>query len=192
MRNPPLEIALFGGTFDPPHVGHVLAAHYVLLTAGVDRVFVAPCGEHALGKQHASFQDRLAMCRLAFRGLHGAEVIDIEGSRPGPSFTIDTVRELAALHPGARLTLVIGSDLRGEIAQWKESAELLRMTRLLVLPRLEENTAAAEAGQSTPYYLPRVSSTGMREMLTRGAWDELKNRVPAAVLDYIRANELYR
>jgi nicotinate-nucleotide adenylyltransferase len=183
-------LAIFGGSFDPPHVGHVLAAHYVLLTAPISRVLVVPCSEHPFGKKHTPFAHRLAMCRIAFAHLGNAvQVLDIEGRRSGPSYTCDTVRELAALHPDARLELVVGSDIIGEMDSWKDIAALRALAMVRVLPRLEENTDSDEAAQETPYYLPRVSSSAIRDMARQGA--DLSARVPREVLAYIREHDLY-
>jgi nicotinate-nucleotide adenylyltransferase len=184
-------LAIFGGSFDPPHAGHVLAAHYVLLTAPVSRVLVVPCAEHPFGKKHAPFEHRLAMCRIAFASLGGlVEVLDIEGRRQGPSYTIDTVRELARMYPSSRLELVVGSDIPEEMETWKDIEALRGMVTVRVLPRLEENAAAEESAQEVPYYLPRVSSGAIRRMAREGG--DLSARVPRGVLTYIREHGLYQ
>lgn len=182
----PGALALFGGSFDPPHVGHVLAVHYVLLTAPVERVLVVPCAEHPFGKGHLPFAHRLDMCRMAFESLGASvEVLDIEGRREGASYTIDTVREIAAMHPAARLELIVGSDILDEIADWKDSEALQRLARLRVLPRL----GAGASGAETPFYLPQVSSSDIRQLLREGR--DATPHLPRAVLDYIRRNNLY-
>ncbi len=184
-------IGLFGGSFDPPHVGHVLAVHYVLLTAPVSRVFVVPCAEHPFGKKHVSFEHRLAMCRLAFANLGEAvEVLDIESGRSGPSYTIDTVRELTKLHPGARFELIVGTDIPRELPKWKDAEELRKIADFRVLPRLEDNTANAEEEQEISFYLPRISSSTIRRMAGEGG--DLSPHVPRAVLEYIERQGLYR
>jgi nicotinate-nucleotide adenylyltransferase len=183
------RIGIFGGTFSPPHVGHVLAAHYVLLTSSVERVFVVPCAEHPFGKEQAAFEHRIAMCRLAFQELGDAvEVLDIEGKRRGPSYTIDTIRELKSLHPDARLELIVGSDIPPEFPKWKDAEELQRLVDLRVLPR---QGAAAPAGSDDErlYHLPRISSSEIRDMLAHGR--DVAPHVPGAVLDYMHAHGLY-
>lgn len=192
VDNKPDEwIGIFGGSFDPPHVGHVLAVQYVLLTEPISRVMVVPCAQHPFGKQHAPFEDRLAMCRIAFEMLGSrVEVLDIEGKREGASYTIDTVRELRQLYPAAGLELIIGSDITGELDRWKDWDELQKMVRIRTLDRLERNVHATEQEQADVYYLPRVSSMGLREMFTRGL--DVSKRVPQGVLRYIREHGLYK
>ena len=182
--------AIFGGSFDPPHVGHVMAVQYVLLTAPVQRVLVVPCAHHPFGKRQASFEHRCEMCRLAFGPLGSrVEVLDVEGGRSGPSYTIDTVSELAERMPGVRLELIVGSDIVDEMPRWKGIDELRRLAALRVLPRLDDNTAAAESDQAVPFYLPRVSGVSLRRMMAEGK--DVSARIPRAVLDYIAEHGLY-
>jgi nicotinate-nucleotide adenylyltransferase len=186
-------LGIFGGTFDPPHVGHVMAVHYVLLTSKMEAALVVPCASHPFGKQHSAFERRLEMCRLAFAHLgERVRVLDIEARRQGPSYTIDTARELRSLHPDAEFELVIGSDITRELENWREIDALRAMVRFRVLPRLEENTAAREGDQDSPFYLPRVSSSGLRALMREGRWEDMEGRIPANVLDYIRDNNLYQ
>ncbi|MBN1866923.1 nicotinate (nicotinamide) nucleotide adenylyltransferase [Candidatus Sumerlaeota bacterium] len=185
------RIAIFGGSFDPPQVGHVLAVQYVLLTAEIDRALVIPCGRHPFDKDHVPFEHRSAMCRLAFQPLgERVQVLDIEGKRDGPSYTIDTIRQLRGLFPGADFEIVIGSDLLNEIDDWKEAEEVRRSVSFRVLPRLDCNTAETEEEQEIPHYLPRLSSTGVRNMIAQGK--DVSSRLPRPVLGYIREHGLYR
>ena len=185
-------LAIFGGAFDPPHVGHVLAVHYVLLTSPARRVFVVPCGDrHPFGKRLEPFADRQAMCRLAFEHLgESVEVLDIEGRREGPSYTVDTVRELQALHPNAHIELVVGSDTLEDLDAWHEIDALREMAAFRVLPRLEDRRLPDGVDEEVLFCLPRVSSTTVRELLETNA--DAHSRVPACVLDYIREHNLYR
>jgi nicotinate-nucleotide adenylyltransferase len=188
-------LAIYGGSFDPPHVGHVLAAHYVLLTAPVSRVLVVPCAQHPFGKSHCAFEHRLAMCRHAFAYLGDAvEVLDIEGHRSGPSYTVDTVREIAARYPGVPLELVVGSDIPPEMEKWKDADALRALVRVRVLTRFEE--AVANASGASPdsepvsFYLPKISGTTIRQLVRTGG--DLAPHVPAAVCRYIEEQGLYR
>ena len=176
--------AVFGGSFDPPHMGHVLAVHYVLLTQPVSRVLVIPTARHPFAKRQTAFEHRLAMCRLAFDSVAEAEVLDMESRREGPSYTIDTIRALQAGAPDARFALVIGSDILRELDQWKESQELQRLVRLIVLRRLEDMEEGAEG-----YFLPRISSTELRKKVAAG--ESLSAHVPRQVWEYIQRHGLY-
>lgn len=175
---------VFGGSFDPPHVGHVLAVHYVLLTQPVSHVLVIPTARHPFAKQQTAFAHRLAMCRLAFESMAGVEVLDMESRREGPSYTIDTIRALQVGAPDTQFALVIGSDILRELDQWKESQELQRLVRLIVLKRLEDMEGGAEG-----YFLPRISSTELRKKVAAG--ESLSAQVPRQVWEYIQRHGLY-
>lgn len=185
----PASIAILGGTFDPPHVGHVLAGTYVLLTAAVDVLFVIPCASHAFGKQATAFKHRLEMTRRAFAPLgEKAWVLDMEARREGPSYTVDTVRQIRREYPESRLRLVVGTDVMEELSAWKEKEALVEMAPPLVLPRMDEADARSgplPAGQ----LLPPVSSTNIRQRLAAG--EQPVEVVPHAVLAYIAENRIY-
>jgi len=179
-------LALYGGTFDPPHVAHAMAVHWLLMQDGIDGVLVVPAAQHAFGKSPvASFDDRLAMARLMVAHLDPArvEVLDIEGRREGTSYTIDTVREILAARPGVELRLAIGSDNLTDLPKWRESEELLRLAPPVVVPRI------VSPADVRPGALPMVSSTFVREALA-GRRDT-GGLVPANVMDYIRRHGLY-
>ena len=186
-------MALFGGSFNPPHFGHVLSVTYALSAGLVDRVVAVPVFAHALGKRLAAFDHRVEMARLAFEWLPGVEVSRIEERLGTPSRTLDTIRALEAEHPSWALRLLVGSDILGELHQWHAFAEIERRAPPLVLPR-----AGAQAAGPLPRLLPEVSSTEVRARL--GAWSqgsspaaqlELEALVPRAVLRYVKAHGLY-
>jgi nicotinate-nucleotide adenylyltransferase len=191
-----VSVGLFGGSFNPPHVGHVLSIAYALSTGLVERVVAVPVFAHALGKSLAPFAERLAMARLAFEWLPGVEVSDIEQSLGSPSRTLETVRALLAQHPEWQLRLVVGSDILGELHQWHAFREIERLAPPLVLPR----PGAPEPGQApqATRLLPDISSTEVRTLLTDwangkapGGAPELERLVPRAVLTFIREHGLY-
>lgn len=181
--------AIFGGSFNPPHVAHVMACAYILSRGAADRVLVVPCGRHAFDKGLAPFEHRLAMCRLAVKGvLDGVEISDIEGRREGVTYTIDTVEALRRERPGDEFILAVGSDILEETDQWKDFERLRELAPPWVIPRLGSDTLE-EAVESRRFALPAVSSTSIRERLDRGEVpDEL---LPKKVADYIRRNGLY-
>jgi len=188
LTNHSTKLAIFGGSFDPPHVGHVLAVHYVLLTDSVDQVYVVPCARHAFNKESVAFEHRMEMCRLAFREIGDKVVVsDIEARRDKPSYTIDTVRELKQQHPDVAFELVIGSDLLDEMDQWKDADALREMIEIRVLPRFEE-VQKPEANAS--FYLPRISSSTIREMVRQGG--DIAPHVPRSVIEYFEKHTLYK
>lgn len=186
-----ITVALFGGSFNPPHVGHVLAVAYALSVGLVQRVLVVPVYEHALGKRLAPFPHRLEMSRRAFGWLPGVEVSSIEERLGAPSRTLRTIVALEAEHPDWQLRLLVGSDITGEIEKWHAFEEIARRAPPLVLPR-----AGSSAAEGAPALLPHVSSTAVRQLIERAARGEpvsgeLCALVPKAVLDHIAEHALY-
>jgi len=182
------RVALFGGSFNPPHMGHVLAVAYVLGVGLVDRVLVVPVFEHALGKQLVPFPHRLEMSRRAFGWLPGVEVSTIEEQLGAPSRTLRTIEALERQHPDWALRLLVGSDITGEIQKWHAFDEIARRAPPLVLER-----AGARTGVG-PGVLPEVSSSDVRARLAQNdaaAAAELAALVPRAVLEYARQHALY-
>jgi nicotinate-nucleotide adenylyltransferase len=183
-----MRVALFGGSFNPPHVAHQLVALYVLETAPVDELWLVPAYEHAFGKPLAAFDDRLAMCELAAAPLGPrARVSDVERAIGGRSLTLQTVRKLSELHPEHSFSLVIGSDLVGDVASWYRGDELARTIPFIVIGRPGGPSGAAHAGAVV---MPDVSSTAVRAALAAGK--PADGLVPRAVLDYIYRKGLYK
>jgi nicotinate-nucleotide adenylyltransferase len=181
-----MRVAIFGGSFNPPHVAHQMAALYVLETAAVDELWLVPAARHAFGKSLAPFEDRLAMCRLAAEALGPrVRVSGIERDLGGESRTLRTIRRLQQDHPEHSFSLVIGADLVGEVASWQGGEELQRTVPFIVVGR----GGVGRAGES-PVVLPAVSSSQVRAVL--GAGQDARALVPRAVLDYISARNLYK
>jgi nicotinate-nucleotide adenylyltransferase len=183
-----MAIGVFGGSFDPPHVAHVLAAAYALSVGDFQRLLVVPVYAHAFDKRLASFEDRVRMCELAFGEMPRIEVSRIESELERPSRTLTTLEALSQAYPGEPLRLVIGSDLLSEAERWHRFDEIKRIAPLFVVGR---------AGHDPPdrgIELPPVSSTLVRRLLsTPGADAEraLEALVPRRVLDYARREGLY-
>ncbi|HTJ46477.1 MAG TPA: nicotinate-nucleotide adenylyltransferase [Kofleriaceae bacterium] len=184
-------VALFGGSFNPPHVAHQLVALLVLETQAVDELWFLPTWKHPFAKALASFDDRVAMTALAAAALGeraGVSRIEEElAHRPDfvASRTLDTVVALEAAHPGARFRLVIGADILGETDKWYRWDELAQRAPPIVVGR---------PGYATPPgaipAIVGVSSTEIRTALAHG--DEPIGLLPRAVLRYIADRGLYR
>jgi nicotinate-nucleotide adenylyltransferase len=132
------RIGVFGGTFDPVHVGHLVAALWARETLGLDRLLMVVANEpwqKSGSRRVTPAQDRLAVLSAAVAGVEGLEPSRLEIDRGGPSYTIDTVRELMALHPGAALFLVVGADVAAELDSWHRGEELASLVRLVVVDR---------------------------------------------------------
>ena len=181
------RVGFYGGSFDPPHVAHVLAAVYALAVAGLDRLLVVPVSAHAFEKRLAPFSHRMQMCRLAMGDLPRVVVSDVEQGLGAPSRTLRSVEHLADAHPDWQLRLIVGSDVLDEAHEWHAFPELVAKAPLFVVGR--GGTARGEAP-----LLPAISSTHVRELLRAGASarQELSGLVPAAVLRYIDEHGLYR
>lgn len=187
-----MRVALFGGSFNPPHVAHQLAALYVLETAPVDALWFVPAFEHAFGKPLVPFEDRLAMCELAAAALGSrVRVSDVERAIGGRSLTLRTVRRLTELHPEHAFSLVIGSDLQADVSSWYRAEELVRAIPFIVVDRAGGRRSGTDAAATTPpVAMPDVSSTAVRAALAAG--QPVDAFVPRAVLDYIRRKGLYK
>lgn len=178
-----MRVALFGGSFNPPHVAHQLVALYVLETQAVDELWLVPCFKHPFEKALEPFEDRLEMCRRAAQALGPrARVSDCEGRLGGESRTLRTVTALRAEHPGTEFSLIIGADLVGELDSWYGAEELKRLVRFIVVGR-----AGFEGGEGPA--MPAISSSEVRARLRQG--QSVDALVPRSVLDYARERKLY-
>jgi nicotinate-nucleotide adenylyltransferase len=184
-------VAVYGGSFDPPHVAHVMAAAWVLSAAPVDELWVMPVAQHALGKLAvAPFGDRLDLCRAAFADLGGrVQVRDDEAREGGTGRTLDLLDHLQQQYPGVAWRLVVGSDILHERDRWHAFGAILRRAPLIVLPRPGFSVPAEFAHSAAPIVLPELSSTDLRARLRARA--ELAGLVPRAVADLILARGLY-
>jgi len=178
-------IAVFGGSFDPPHVAHVEACRLVGARADVDRVLVVPAFSHPFEKRLSPFEERARLCEVAFAGLPKVEVSRIEADLGGESLTVRTLEEIRRREPGARLLVVVGADVLPDWKSWVRVADIERMAERVVLGR---PGWPSPAGATPP--LPDVSSTEVRRRLAAG--EPCDDLVPAAVLARIRERRLYR
>lgn len=181
-----MRVAVFGGSFNPPHVAHVLACALVLAVEDVDRVLVVPTYRHPFAKALAPYDDRVAMCELGMGALAGVEVSRVEEELGGESRTLRTLEHLAATHTDWTLRLVIGADILAETPKWFGFDAIARLAPPLVLAR-----AGVDAPGAGPALLPEVSSTQVRAAIAKGAWDEVAKVLPRKVLSRVRAKGLY-
>jgi len=202
------RIGLFGGTFDPPHVGHLVLAESARDRLGLDEVHFIPAGQppHKPGRRITGAAQRVAMARLAVRGNRAFAVSTLETRRGGPSFTIETLRELAADAPRARLFLLMGADSLDEFATWREPEAILRLATLavaqrpMVAPRAPRRRKAvsrrdpSSAGGARIEWLDNaeiaVSSSIVRTRVREGR--SIRYLVPDTVAAYIARHRLYR
>jgi nicotinate-nucleotide adenylyltransferase len=180
-----MEVALLGGSFNPPHVGHLMAALYVRACVGSDEVWLVPTFHHPFGKETVAFEHRVAMCEIAARELGPwLKVSRAEADVNGEGRTIELLEHLMPKHPGTKFRLVIGSDILGDLPKWKAWDRIQQVAAVTVLHR-----AGYSAAGTVGPPLAEVSSTEIRRRLTSG--DAPIDLVPRAVLDYARKEKLF-
>lgn len=192
-----VKIGFLGGSFDPIHFGHLLAAQDVYEQCELDRLIWVPAAQAPLkpNEVESSAEDRLAMLRLAIEGDPRFEISDFELQRGGVSFTIDTVRHFRALHPQAQLYWIIGGDQVPQLRRWQEITELVSLVEFAAIER------PGFAGGTTPNipglrlrwcqgHLLGISSTELRSRARSGL--SLSYFTPHNVIVYIREMSLYR
>lgn len=195
---------LFGGTFDPPHRGHLSAARAVRDALGLDKVVLMVAGEpwqkigQKTGHDSGSRDDlspgevRLDMVRALIEGEPGLEVGDDEVRRGGPTYTVDTLRELRATHPEVELFLVLGADAAANIGTWREPSEVLSLSTLVVVSRAGSERPRLPSGAAVEWVEMDpvdVSSSGIRARVSAGSDPE---GTTAAVARVIERHGLYR
>ncbi|MFM8931559.1 MAG: nicotinate (nicotinamide) nucleotide adenylyltransferase [Gemmataceae bacterium] len=196
-----MRIGLFGGSFDPVHVGHLAMAEQALHQAGLDEVWFLPAAAapHKPEKARATFQARLDMLQLATAGHDRLKTCAIEKDLPAPNYTINTLRALTASHPGHQWYFILGGDMLADLPQWREPGQIVDMAGLVVMPRPgTAGTTSEDLRQKLgkPVRLLRlegpaleVSSGWIRSTLASGG--SVRYLVPRAVERYIQEHELY-
>ncbi len=188
------KVGVFGGTFDPPHIGHLVAASEVRFALGLDRVLMVVANDpwhKAPGHEATPATDRLAMVEAAVASLEGLEASDVEIRRGGPSYTIDTLVELR--EGGlSELFLIVGADAAAGLAGWRRASELPSLAELVLVDR--EGTLPARDPDGWPsrrVRVPRldVSSTDLRRRFRTGAPVDLL--VPRGAVEIARRRGLY-
>lgn len=191
-----MKLALFGGSFDPPHLGHLAFARFVLQALQPDSLLWLPAGRQWQKPDQvmAAPQHRAGMCRLLAAGEPRFEVDERELHRRGPSFTFDTLTEFGRERPGVELMFLIGQDQYARLPTWYRAERLVELATLVVVPRAGEAVV-------TPPGLPRhrlevlplpdfpLSSTAVRDALGRG--EDVSPMVGAEVASYIASHRLY-
>ena len=196
------RIGIYGGTYSPPHIGHLKAAEYAIEALGLDRLLLIPTGvsPHKAMSAGATSADRLEMLRLSAAGMEKAQVSDLEIRRQGSSYTVDTLRAIREENPGAELVLLMGTDMFVSFLSWREPETIMALATLAVFCRGErgererieaqkENLEAMGAKiRLVENPVNAISSTDLRRMLVFGCADPF---LMPGVGDYIREKGLY-
>ena len=191
-----MRIGIFGGSFDPIHIGHAIIAQHIISCGAVDRLWfmVSPVNPLKVDKErNVADTDRLRMVEMVSRPMEGVETSAFEFTMPKPSYTIDTLNALQAKFPDDEFYLVIGGDNWEVFGKWRNSEEILAKYHILVYPRLSHEVVIPEdlrdRVQLVNAPIIELSSTQIRERLRRG--DSVRYYVPDEVFNYINRNHLY-
>jgi nicotinate-nucleotide adenylyltransferase len=196
-----VRVGILGGTFNPPHLGHLVCAQEAYLQLSLDRVMLIPARipPHKPVDEEPGAEHRLELCRVAIAGDERFTVCDLEVRRSGPSYTVDTLKELHSQAPDNELFLIVGGDVAAGLPEWREPEEVLSLATLAVAKRRGTSRTAVEralqglrGGERSEFFrMPRigVSST----MIRRRARARQPNKylVPDAVASYIDQHQLY-
>lgn len=192
-----MKIGVFGGTFDPVHLAHLVVAESARDAAGLDKVFFlpAPHPPHKSIHNLTDFTHRREMVRLAIEGRSEFVLSDIETRLEGPSYTTRTLDALARQHPGVEWFLIMGADSLRDLPTWRDPERLCSQARFIVFPRPDVDTASVK-----PLFLENtdflhvpcldIAATDVRDRIRAGR--SVRYLVPDAVIDYIVQNGLYR
>ena len=199
-----MRVGIYGGTFSPVHNGHVAAAKAFMEQMWLDILYIIPTGvpPHKAMKGDATAKDRLEMCRLAFEGMEGVIVSDLEIRREGKSYTVDTLRQL--YDPDGRLFLLMGTDMLLTLDKWREPEEIFRLCYPVYIRREEDGALDAAIMEKIKTYQEKygkvvrrivapaieISSTDVRAAVAEGF--PIEGAVPSSVAAYIRDRGLYR
>jgi len=196
-----LRLGVLGGTFNPPHVGHLICAQEALDQLGLDRVVLMPAGvpPHKPVEANPGAEARFALCRAAVAGDERFDVSRLELDRPGRSFTVDTLRALHDHSPQDDITFIAGGDMARSLPSWREPEAVLSLATLAVAERAADKRdaivaalASLDGSERVRFFdMPRidVSSSLVRERVAAGR--PIRYFVPDAVADAIAQNDWY-
>lgn len=190
-----MRLGIFGGSFDPPHLGHLLPVLDAAETLALDAVRFVPAAVQPfkVGRATASPTDRLAMTERLVAQTPGFSADGTEIERPGLSFTVDTLAAISAASPDAELVLLLGADAFALFDQWREPERILRLARVAVMTRSGESVPADDVRAGVHVLQTRrvdISSTELRARVRDGR--TIRGFLPDAVADYIAEHRLYR
>jgi nicotinate-nucleotide adenylyltransferase len=195
------RVGLLGGTFNPPHVGHLVCASQALAQLGLDRILLVPVHEppHKGIEVDPGVAHRVELCRLAVAGDDRLDVSLVDADVPGPSYTVDTLRRLHERSPGDQLTFIVGGDMALSLPTWREPEAILELAEVAVAERegirridIIDRLAGLPADRVLFFDMPRldVSSSLIRRYAATGR--PIRYLVPDAVERYIADAGLYR
>lgn len=186
-----MKIGILGGTFNPPHIGHLILAQEVYQKAGLDKIFFIPTNLPPHKESHnVSARSRLAMVKLAVGDDKRFEVLDWEIKRGGVSYTVDTVRQLKQKYAKADFYLIVGSDLANDFPTWKYFSELRKAVKIIVAKRRAYPLKKRDKFMVLNIVQMGIASSYIRGLIKKGF--SVKYLVADSVAEYIEKHRLYR
>ena len=196
------RIALFGGSFDPIHFGHIKLANFAMDTACADRLLLIPAKVSPFKTEDKPTDDchRLNMCRLACKYIGGAEVSEIEFSLPSPSYTVNTLNALTEQFPDEKFIFICGADSFMTLQKWKSPKRIFELCEIFTAARddfslmqlmVQKQALESIGAKITLMKMPKIdiSSTTVRNMIKNG--EDAKDLLPIEISDYIKQHNLY-
>ncbi len=197
-----MRLGILGGTFNPLHLGHLICAQEAHLQLRLDRVILIPAAQSPhkpLDEDDPGAEHRLALCRLAAAADERFGVSSMEVERPGPSYTVDTLRELHSREPDSELYLIVGGDVAAGLSTWREPEQVLSLAELAVATRrgtprrsIDDALRGLSGGERAAFFeMPtiEISSTDIRRRVQ--SRKPIRYLVPEAVANYIDEHRLY-
>jgi nicotinate-nucleotide adenylyltransferase len=193
-----MKLGIYGGSFDPVHLGHLLVAQAAVEELGLNKIFFVPVAQSPFKADAKPAPDavRLQLLRLALAGKSNCEIDDQEIKRGGTSYTIDTLRDYAKRFSGAELFYLIGADNAAKLGEWRNAAELAELAEFVVVPRpggmgnsAAPSFPASFRGRALKGFPFGVSSSQIRARVAKNL--SIENLVPSAVAEAIRSAKLY-
>ena len=197
-----MRLGILGGTFNPLHLGHLICAQEAHLQLRLDRVILIPAAQSPhkpFDEDDPGAEHRLALCRLAAAADERFGVSSMEVERPGPSYTVDTLRELHSREPDSELYLIVGGDVAAGLSTWREPEQVLSLAELAVATRrgtprrsIDDALRGLSGGERAAFFeMPtiEISSTDIRRRVQ--SRKPIRYLVPEAVANYIDEHRLY-
>jgi nicotinate-nucleotide adenylyltransferase len=190
-------IGIFGGTFDPIHFGHINLMLEMKEKHGLDEIWLIPAklNPFKLEKKLQSMENRRKMAELGIEGIAGLKIYDVESQREGPSFTVDTLKQLTHSHPDKEFRLILSDETAEHFYRWKDPEEICRLAPLLIGTRFINGEKKPDFEGIphfytwTPIRMLEISATDIRNRLQNGLY--CGHLLPKKVLDYIHSYKLY-
>ena len=198
-----LNIGILGGSFDPPHFGHIFLCHYALKSTEIEKVLIVPCFNHPFNKSLSTFEHRFSMCQLAFEIFgNSVEVTDIEKELGGISYSINTIKHLKNTHPDNQYFFLIGSDILKDTNKWKNFEVIKSLVKIIIFHRIgsaDVPSALLEQARCPRHKsgdeiiqasLPDTSSELIRTFVKQNK--PIQFLTTNKIIDYIKNNKLYK